>query len=330
MSRTVNVILSIDTEADDMWAPGAQLSFRNLDRLPEFQEFCAGLGLRPTYLVAYEVIGNDRAREVIQQLARQGNCEIGAHLHAWLTPPYYEALEPPGKRPYLHEYPEELRLAKLETVTTALEQALAARPISYRGGRWSMDPFTMRALDARGYLADTTVTPFVSWARTLGTNGRGPNFAGAPYWPYHPAADDPTSPGQFGILEVPPSHRPKGIVPYSLYRALGRRFGNSPRAWRFALRRFLDRLCQVVQPNPALAPAAQLLWLAKRVALEKIPVLNLAFHSSELIAGGAPWLPPSYEERAVRVALAAVAGLLTQVADWTGSTLAQFAQPGAA
>jgi len=322
--RKLHLILSIDTEGDNLWAKGDGRVFRNIERLPEFQGFCEELRLRPTYLVAYEVIENDKARAVIQQLARNGNCEIGAHLHAWLTPPYYEPLEPPGKHPYLHEYPEELRLAKLETVTTAIEDAIGKRATSYRGGRWSMDAYTMCALDRLGYAVDTTVTPFVSWTRTPGTKSGGPNFVAAPTWPYHPAADNPVEPGELNILEVPPSHRPKGIIPHSLYRAVGRRFGEDPRLWRMALRYFLNRLGRAVHPNPASESPSRLSWLARRVARENAPVLNLSFHSSELMAGGAPWVVTEQDQERTWASIAATASELGRRADWQASTLTQF------
>lgn len=320
--RTLHLILSIDTEGDNLWAKGDGRVFRNIERLPEFQGFCEELGLRPTYLVAYEVIEDDSARAVIQQLARNGDCEIGAHLHAWLTPPYYEPLEPPGKHPYLHEYPEELRLAKLETVTRAIEDAIGKRPTSYRGGRWSMDAYTMCALDQLGYAVDTTVTPFVSWIRTPGTNSGGPNFVAAPTRPYHPAADNPIEPGELGILEIPPSHRPKGIIPHSLYRALGRRFGDNPVAWRIVLRYFLNRLGKVVHPNPATESAERLRWLAGQVTSDDIPILNLAFHSSELMAESAPWVATSEDEVRVRDNIRLVSETLAKRGrHWEGSTL---------
>ena len=326
MRNALSVILSIDTEGDNLWARGNERGFRNIDRLPEFQEFCEKLGLRPTYLVAYEVIEDDHARQVIQQLAQHGNCEIGAHLHAWLTPPYYAPLEPPGQHPYLHEYPEELRSAKLETVTQALEQAMGKRPTSYRGGRWSMDAFTMRALSGSGYLADTTVTPFVSWSADRGVGAAGPNFVPAPLWPYHPAAGNPMQPGGLAILEVPVSHRPKGLIPQSVYRAFGRWLGGNPRLWRLTLRCFLNRACRVVHPNPATESADRLLWLAQHVVAESAPVLNLAFHSSELMAGGAPWVRTAQDEKAMRERIGRIVEHLGAMANWRGVTLTGLAR----
>ncbi len=295
--RAFYLILTIDTEGDNLWEDvGGGRSFKNIEKLPEFQEFCQDLGLKPTYLVAYEVIEDDKAREVIQQLAKYGDCEIGAHLHAWLTPPYYPPLDNSGKHTYLHEYPEDIRAAKLETVTKAIEDAIGARPTSYRGGRWSMDAFTMRWLDSMGYLVDTTVTPFVSWARTPGACAGGPNFSFAPHQPYHPDPDDPRRPGSLSILEVPTSHRPKGLVPYWLYKSLGRVFGNNARTWRLALRYFLNRLSRIVHPTPITESAERLKWLVRRLLKEKTMFLNLAFHSSELMAGGAPWVQTAEHE----------------------------------
>jgi hypothetical protein len=321
------VLLTIDTEGDNLWARRGDRGMRNVERLPEFQFFAESLNLEPTYLVAYEVVEDEKARVVIQQLARHGNCEIGTHLHAWLTPPYYPRLDSTGAYSYLHEYPEELRAAKIETVTVALEHCVGTRPTSYRGGRWSMEVFTMRTLDRLGYRADTTVTPFVSWVRTRGAALGGPNFVAAPTTPYHPAGDNILAPGGLKILEVPTSHRPCGVIPYGLYRAVGARFGDSPRAWRSACRFFLNRLSKVVHPTPAQASVPALRWLVRRLVRENSSFLNLAFHSSELVAGGAPWVQTVEDENRVRLAIKEVVDEIQRCGlPAEGITLSVFAE----
>jgi hypothetical protein len=322
---STHVILSIDTEGDNLWADRAGRSFANIAALGDFQLFCDEHRLRPTYLVAHEVIEDETAREAILGLRDHGNCEVGSHLHAWLTPPWHAPLEETGLSPFLHEYPEELRVAKLERLTGDLEQVLGSRPTAYRGGRWSIEAFTMRQLDRLGYLADTTVTPFVSWVRTRGVTQGGPNCATAPHVPYHPDDADPMRPGRLNILEVPTGHRPTRQWAGGPYRWAGRYFGNSRGSWSLVGRGMGVLAGKVISPNPALTADGGLAALVRRIVTERPAVLNLSIHSSELFPGGAPWVKDEAEAGRVRERLDNITRLLDELGEWRGVTLSEYA-----
>ncbi len=321
-----SVIVTIDTEADNLWADSSGRGLSNILRLHESHQFLVELGLRPTYLVAHEVLVDERACSIVAELAQLPTCEVGAHLHAWLTPPVYPPLDSSGGQPFLHEYPEDLRLAKLSSVTAAVADCAGKPPTSYRGGRWSMDAHTMRALDTMGYLADSTVTPFISWAAMRGVKACGIDYLGAPSQPYHPAADDPLKPGALAIVEVPASSRPAGLLPPALFSGLAShvRAGQGPR--RSFSRRLLNRLAPVVMPNPARTPARQLRRVVERIVQERAAVLNLSIHSSELTAGGAPWVQTSEDEKRVWAAFGEVVEWLGELAPWRAVTLTEFAR----
>ncbi|NPV45608.1 MAG: hypothetical protein HPY69_01515 [Armatimonadetes bacterium] len=322
----VHVILSIDTEGDNLWADQRGRSFDNIEALGEFQTFCEGLGLRPTYLVAHEVIADEKARDTILRLEKNGNCEIGSHLHAWLTPPPYAPLDELGTYPFLHEYPQEMRAAKLERLTEDLEDVLGRRPTSYRGGRWSIEAFTMGRLESLGYAVDTTVTPFVSWIRTLGAAEGGPNCTTAPHTPYYPHSADPMRPGAMRILEVPTSHRPPLRATDGLYRWAGSALGGHRWAWSVVGRGLGVLIGKVISPNPAVTPTEGLLRVAGRILQEEPAVLNLCIHSSELVAGGAPWIREASDAKAVRQRFRDVVGFLSSRCEWRALTLSEYAR----
>jgi hypothetical protein len=48
-------IVTIDTEGDDIWNGPREITTCNARYLPRFQELCERFGLKPTYLVNYEM-----------------------------------------------------------------------------------------------------------------------------------------------------------------------------------------------------------------------------------------------------------------------------------
>ena len=64
-------ILSIDTEEEWLWDeefPDDNFSVRNVDKLPDFLNFCQKLGIRTTYFVDYAVAANGHARDIMQDV----------------------------------------------------------------------------------------------------------------------------------------------------------------------------------------------------------------------------------------------------------------------
>lgn len=282
-----DLLITIDTEADNEWDLTTPRTFKNIQRLRALQDLCDGYGVKPTYLVAYDVAQDDQSRELLQELAAEGNCEIGAHLHAWSTPPDYELV--PGlfrHNPYLHEFPPHIQEEKVGNLTRALATAFGRQPLSYRGGRWSFDAFAAELLMEAGYLVDTTVTPGVNWQMNPGYSpgAVGPSYSGAPEGPYW---IDPVE-GQVGLTEVPVSITAKGSMRHLAHSPDGRISCLSPLS---ALgRRALHKagLCRLVWLRPGFSPVDDMVWACDEFCRQNAPALNVMFHSSELIAGGSP------------------------------------------
>ena len=132
-------VVSIDTEEDN-WVPAREnIRVGNAGQLPRLNAFFAGLGVRPTYFVAHSIAVDPTASAIIQEIHRSGTAEIGAHLHAWNTPPLEDAFIP--RHTMMHNLPDEnpfdrkRQLAELRTVLgsvagrTLLAENYAGLPI---------------------------------------------------------------------------------------------------------------------------------------------------------------------------------------------------------
>jgi hypothetical protein len=139
----------------------------------------------------------------------------------------------------------------LEHLTNLYEQAFGTRPCSYRAGRYGMSDKTLTALAELGYKVDSSVTPCVDWSAQGGPDYR--QHSNQPYW-------------ERGILEVP-------------ITILGARSW-----WPFAgwsRYRWL---------RPSVATAEQLKGIVDRACESGLEVLNMTFHTMELIPRASPYV----------------------------------------
>ncbi len=328
MLTNVPLVITIDTEADNEWGHGLQATYRNISVLPRLQELCDRYGMKPTYLVTYDVARDPASRETLRGLIEIGKCEIGAHLHGWRTPPFVPGIDDRGaSHPYLHEYLADVQAAKLQNLNDALSEELGVTPVSYRGGRWSLDETALDILEAAGYIVDTTVSPGMSWKHMRGRSRGGCTFIGAPWEPYHPTVGDLLRPGNRKILEAPVSIVPTGpLFPYFL--------GTRGKAWDCCS---AGRLVARVVKRLGLARA---IWLHPvRSSVDEMRlvcnerrasgILNMMFHSSELIAGGARGVPDETTARTVWERIEAILAWLQGIGV-SGSTASEFARRVAA
>ena len=102
-------IITIDTEGDNLWEwrEGNEITTKNVEYLQRFQNLCNQFGFKPVWLSNWEMITDDNFVSFIKNELKDGQCELGMHLHAWNTPPFYKL--PSGELsgpPYLIEYPK--------------------------------------------------------------------------------------------------------------------------------------------------------------------------------------------------------------------------------
>lgn len=274
------LLVAIDTEGDNQWDARARRDqkFENIYALSRLHEFFERHGVRPTYVVTHPVATDARSGEVLRSLLARGNAEIGAHHHAWETPPC--SPEDVDRHPYALSLPLAQFDAQLASLTDAITMATGVKPVSYRSGRFGFSAAHVSSLERAGYLVDSSVAPLFYEAHK-----NGPDFVGAGIAPYFLGYDDATRAGTSNVLELPISAALNRRLPAPVERWYGR----AP--WPYQTKRLL-RLAGIAKVRwlrPSYSSAQEMIALARQLVSRGAPILNLLFHSSEAIVGGSPY-----------------------------------------
>jgi hypothetical protein len=274
------LLIGIDTEGDDQWSAEARLhqKFENIYALPRLHELFQRYGGRPTYLVTHPVITDARSADVLRALRTGGDAEIGAHHHAWETPPCTP--EDIQRHSYALQLPARQFADQVASLSQAITDAIGARPLSYRSGRFGFSASHVAELERAGYRVESSVAPLFY----EGHKG-GPDFVGASNTPYFLAYDNPVAPGTSNLLEVPVSAALHRRMPQVLQRLYGR--APSPYMTKRILRKL--GIARLMWLRPSYSSFDDMCALARRLKQDQVPVLNLIFHSSEAIVGGSPY-----------------------------------------
>ena len=278
--RRPALLVAIDTEGDNQWDVDArrQQTFANLHAIGRLHEFFERHQVRPTYVITYPVARDGKSADVLRGLLARGTCEIGAHHHAWETPPC--TADDVARHPYALSLPIDQFDAQLASLTDAIAASVGVRPVSYRSGRFGFSAAHVSSLERAGYLVDSSVAPLFYEAHK-----HGPDFVGAPLEPYFLSYDDATRAGASDVLELPISAALNRRVPEFVQRWYGR----AP--WPYTTKRVLRWLhvAHVRWLRPSYSSADDMIALARQIVRRGAPILNLLFHSSEAIVGGSPY-----------------------------------------
>jgi peptidoglycan/xylan/chitin deacetylase (PgdA/CDA1 family) len=276
----MHLLVGIDTEGDNQWDAAARANqrFENIYALPRLHAVFARHGVRPTYVITYPVARDARSADALQGLLAGGDCEIGAHHHAWETPPCSEA--DVRRHPYASQLPRDQFTAQLESLTDAIAAAVGSRPVSYRSGRFGFSAEHVAALERTGYLIESSVAPLF-----YESHKGGPQFVEAPLRPYYLAYDSATTPGSSNLLEIPVSAALNRPLPRILQYAYAR----APKP--YTTKRILRALglLRLRWLRPSYSSLDDMVSLARDLQASGEPVLNVLFHSSEAIVGGSPY-----------------------------------------
>jgi hypothetical protein len=232
--------------------------------------------------VTYPVVAQEEGYRPLLEFLQDGKCEIGTHLHPWVTPPYEEAINLQNSFP--GNLPRALEREKIRILTDAIAQRFRTSPHVYRAGRYGIGPNTRDILRGLNYLVDTSVVPEQSY-----TFEHGPSFFGLPAKPYWMDSDQV-------LLEVPLTSAFVGLLGGSgggLTRALyldHHRHG-LVRAL-LARARFLERI-RLTPEGTNVHDAKRLVGsLLKRGA----QTFMVSYHSPSLAVGNTPYVQ-SIEDR---------------------------------
>jgi len=266
MAGTFCVTVDTEPDCDIHWKRSQPLTFNSvtfgipLILRPIWDKF----GIKPVYFVSPEVVENDKCCRVFKEEIKKG-AEIGTHLHSEYVEPQkkYDDIAGTASNEFpCFAYDAEVEAAKIKNLTELIEKKIGVKPVSYRGARYGADLDTIKALEKLGYNVDSSIAPDTDW-RSVG----GPDHSHAMKQPYFISRTDYYAAGDMKILEVP-------------ITISGRRFPFSPNKWMFY---------RWLRPTHMTAFEMKRL-VAEFVRKYQSPVLNMMFHSMEILPGKTPFV----------------------------------------
>lgn len=168
-------IITVDTEGDNLWGTKPEINklilptTRNISGIIRFQELCEKFNFPVTYFTSYDMACNQWFVETAKNIIKKKTGEIGMHMHAFSTPPFYPLIDMRGGGlAYANEFPSKIIWEKYHYMTGLLEDTFQLPITSHRGGRWCLNNHILKDLDKLGYIVDCSITPGVNWSKHKG------------------------------------------------------------------------------------------------------------------------------------------------------------------
>lgn len=185
----MNFVFTIDTAADNLWDTGRELTLENVRTIPRLQNLCEKYNIRPTYLVTSEICEDSFAREMFLDYLENDQAEVGALLHPWTTPPFFNRegyRYNDVKHAFPNELPDDIVANKLRYLTDQIRTTFGTRPTSFRAGRFGFSENLARMLMNNEFMVDSSVTPYINWSGYTGIPGMkgGPDYISKKSYPY--------------------------------------------------------------------------------------------------------------------------------------------------
>ena len=175
------LLVVIDTEEDFDWGADpnrAARSVRSTGYLQRVQKIFDEYGVVPCYVVDYPIVEQPESVDVLRDIHSRGGCEIGAHLHPWVNPPYSEDLS--RRNMYPGNLDAMIERDKLRLLKEKIEDVFGFSPVSYKAGRYGFGPATTGTLEVLGFQIDLSICPAFDHS-----GDGGPDFSregAAPFW----------------------------------------------------------------------------------------------------------------------------------------------------
>ncbi len=291
--RPATLFVVVDTEAEFDWSANfdrSQTAVTAMRAVERGQAVFDRYGLRPVYVVDYAVATQPEGFLPLRAIHDRGGCELGAHLHPWITPPFEEALSISNS--YAGNLPADLERRKLAMLLDAFRDSFGFRAKFFKTGRYGVGPNTMQLLIDNGIRVDFSVIP----GRDLTSKG-GPDFRSFTSAMQSVGAQ----PGEARILSVPMTRGPIGLLS-SHHGGLPRHLESAP-IRQLLIPGALSRLgiLETVTLTPEAEPASKQVALVRTMLARKERQFVLHYHSPSLAAGYTPYArTPDEADRIVR------------------------------
>lgn len=275
----------VDTEEEfDWYAPfdPRQTSVTAMAAIGRFQALCDEVRLAPTYVIDYPIASQPEGYRDLAEYAAAGRATIGAHLHAWVSPPHDEDLDGAANRRHSFQgnLPRALERDKLARLTETIAQNLGVRPTVHKAGRYGFGPNTASVLAELGYTTDCSISAGFDWSAL-----EGPDFQHFTSAPFTFGA---------GLLALPASGGFVGAAPSGLRRAL---YGLAarPRLAPLRLKGVLARLglSERILLSPEGYQFEDLARFTRAALARGERFLTLTLHSPSLVPGHTPYVRTS-------------------------------------
>jgi hypothetical protein len=129
-------------------------------------------------VIDYPIATQPAGYETLRSWALEGRCEIGAHLHPWVNPPFDELLS--ARNTYVCNLPPSLQQAKMRALQQAIVENVGVVPRVFKAGRYGIGADALASFDELGFYTDVSVNPCMDF-RADG----GPDFShldSNPFW----------------------------------------------------------------------------------------------------------------------------------------------------
>jgi glycosyltransferase involved in cell wall biosynthesis len=274
-----HLVVIVDAEEQYDWRlPLSRFNttVRSMAAQGQAQRIYRHFGVVPTYAVDYPIVAQEAGYRPVMEMLEAGECELGAQLHAWVTPPHEE--EVCERHSFACNLPGDLERRKLEALVEAIERRFGMRPRLYRAGRYGTGGNTAAILERLGFDVDCSVVPEGHW-----NSPDAPDYSGGTARPYWLQAARP-------ILEIPVTAGTVGIA-----RGLGDEFYRrikSNEAVRLRLPGILARtgLLNRIRLSPEGNTIEESKQLTRRLVADGHRVFAVSYHSPSLEPGNTPYV----------------------------------------
>jgi glycosyltransferase involved in cell wall biosynthesis len=269
----------VDCEEEFDWRypiRGTPYSLKSVPPLRRAAETLARQDAKLTIMATYAIVEHDPSWHELNAIVRDCGAAIGAHMHAWITPPFLE--EPTLQNSFQGNLLREVEASKIETLLAAVS-ARTGEPVRlFRAGRYGFGTSTAEFLAERGIRIDLSFMPHFDYTDTGGASFTGVSCD--PFW----FADDRR------LFEFPMTAGFTGWMKGSGSRLFARLNARSLRYLRLPSVLANGGLLNRVRLSPEGVTLAEAKALTRSLHAQGHRVFHLSFHSTSLVPGAAPYV----------------------------------------
>jgi len=259
--------VTIDTECDKSpnWSNSNPLTFNSVyEAIPKIlQPLFESYLLKPTYFLSPEIIDDTSCVKIFTSI--KNKCELGTHLHADYIEPSKTFKNFSGKETHAFQtdYSPEIEFEKLLNLTNNFKDSFKSFPKVFRSGRYAANSNTIRSLIKLNYKVDSSFTPHLKWESPLGNII---DHQHSPEQPYFCQPDDIYNSSESSLLEVPLT-----IIDSTKYFFFDKKIWLRPKFSN------INEVKKIIN------------YVKSKYSNNDYIVLNMMFHSQELIPNASPY-----------------------------------------